>query len=88
MELLLHVQYGWMSRHSKVTIWPIFMMLHEFPSYMRNKCTPLVGLWISKVEPEKNMFLKPFVEQANKLSSEGIIWCNNGTAIASRFFPL
>ena len=48
----------------------------------------LVGLWVSKAEPEMNIFLQPFVQQANTLSSEGFQWLNNGEAVISKLFPL
>ena len=74
---------------SKVTIWPIYAMLHELPPSMRSKHMILVGLWIDKTEPIMNVFLKPFVKQANRLSSTGFIWqLNENEEIVSKAIPL
>ena len=76
------------SDNSKVSIWPIFMMLHEIPNSLRKKYMILAGLWVAKAEPSMNIFLRPFVEQANRLSTEGFKWMNNGVMITSKLFPV
>ena len=73
---------------SKVSIWPIYMMIHEFLEDLRKKSMLLLGLWVSKTEPNMKIFLQPFVNMANKLSSEGFTWSLDGQEITSRFFPL
>ena len=59
------------SDSSKVSVWPIFIMIHELPDQLRKKFIIIAGLWVSKSEPHMNVFLEPFVQQANKLSDEG-----------------
>lgn len=73
---------------SKVTVWPIYMMIHELPSYLRNKCMPLAGLWVAKQEPEMTTYLQPFVKQAEELSLKGFEWCRNSKQVWSRLFGL
>ena len=48
----------------------------------------LVGLWISKTEPDMKIFLQPFVDIANELSSKGFTWNSNGIEVVSKLFPL
>lgn len=72
---------------AKITAWPIFLMIHERPDYLRKKFMLLAGLWIAKDEPNMNIFLQPFVDQANNLCSSGFewVWVKNGIKNISRF---
>ncbi|KAL7296861.1 hypothetical protein TKK_0010255 [Trichogramma kaykai] len=74
--------------NSKVTVWPIYIMLHELPDYLRKKHTMLIGLWVAKQEPDMTIFLQPFVNQANKLPEDGFKWENKGKEIISKLFPI
>ncbi|XP_016842242.1 uncharacterized protein LOC103318168 [Nasonia vitripennis] len=76
------------ASHSKVSVWPIYLMIHELPDHLRKKHMILVGIWVNDSEPDMNMFLNPFVEQANKLSSQGFEWVHNAKIIRSKLFPL
>lgn len=59
---------------SKVTVWPIYAMINELPPEIRSKHMILIGLWADKSEPNMNLFMLPFVNEANILSTEGIQW--------------
>lgn len=48
----------------------------------------MVGLWVDKVEPDMNLFLKPFVDEANDLSNKGLEWKLGEETITSKFIPL
>lgn len=74
--------------HSKVTIWPVYLMLHELPDHLRKKNMILVGLWVAKEEPPMNIFLDPFVHQANELSTAGFQWYHNDQQVTSKLFLL
>ena len=76
------------SDSSSVSIWPIYIMLHELPDKLRKKFMILAGLWVAKSEPNMNTFLQPFVDQANRLASVGFKWVYNGCTIKSRLFCL
>lgn len=76
------------SDGSSLIVIPIFLKIHELPEDLRDKYMIMAGLWVSNKEPDRNLFLAPFVEQANKLSSKGFKWNNNGEEITSKFFQL
>ena len=48
----------------------------------------IFGIWVNDSKPEMNVFLNLFVNQANRLSSQGFEWVNNGKKIKSKVFPL
>ncbi|XP_074095725.1 uncharacterized protein LOC141525232 [Cotesia typhae] len=72
------------SKSSKLSIWPIFACINELPS----KHMIMTGLWVDKKEPDMLLFLKPFVDEANKLSDEGVKWKLGDQTITSKFIPL
>ena len=76
------------SFNSKVTVWPIYLMLNELPYYLRKQHMILAGLWVAKTEPDMAFFLTPFVDTANRLSSQGFVWNLNGIEVTSKIFPL
>ncbi|XP_051155482.1 uncharacterized protein LOC127291262 [Leptopilina boulardi] len=63
---------------SAYSIWPIYIMLNELPFSVRTSELIVVGLWFGRSKPNMNIFLKPFVEDMNKLSTEGLK-CNINT---------
>ncbi|KAE8737705.1 hypothetical protein FOCC_FOCC016828, partial [Frankliniella occidentalis] len=75
--------------HSGKSIWPIYLMINELPEKIRNKYLILGGLYVGPKEPNLNVFMKPFVDEANKLSSEGFTWTNKqGLSIVSKAIPM
>ncbi|XP_014298679.2 uncharacterized protein LOC106693851 [Microplitis demolitor] len=48
----------------------------------------MTGLWVDKVEPDMNLFLKSFVDEANDLSNKGLKWKLGEQTITSKFVPL
>ncbi|KAH0546630.1 hypothetical protein KQX54_012473 [Cotesia glomerata] len=48
----------------------------------------MTGLWVDKVEPDINLFLKPFVDEENDLSNKGLKWKLGEETITSKFIPL
>lgn len=77
-----------MGKSCGKTIWPIYITLNELPPNERSKHVLLAGLYIGKKDPNQNMFLQPFVEQANKLSLHGFNWNHNGKDVKSKAIPL
>ena len=73
---------------SKISIWPMYIMLNELPPNLRRENMILDGLWVSKMKPDMNVYMQPFVNQANDLSSNGFKWSWKGEEITSKLFPL
>ena len=71
---------------SSYSIWPIYIMLNELPISIRTNQLIVVGLWFGKNKPNVNIFLKPFVEDMNKLSDEGIKCKINGEEESIKVF--
>lgn len=77
------------ANSSKFTIWPIYVMINEFPQELRAKHMLLVGIWVAKNEPNMNVFLQPFVDEANDLSEKGVEWrLPGGEMVTSKVVPL
>ena len=57
---------------SKYSVWLIQIQLNEIPINVRIKSPILCGLWFGKSKPDMKIFLKPFVEEMNHLSDNGI----------------
>lgn len=48
----------------------------------------LIGLWVDKNEPDMNLFLSPFIKEANELSTNGLQWhLDENTIITSLVIP-
>jgi hypothetical protein len=78
-----------LAQSSFKSVWPIFMSINELSPKNRSKHIILAGLWVGAKDPNMRIFLKPFVETANKLSSDGITWAdNNGQLQNSKIYPL
>ncbi|XP_028982530.1 uncharacterized protein LOC107046648 [Diachasma alloeum] len=75
-------------RSSGASAWPIFIIINEVPPNLRQKYMFLAELWYDKDEPNMNSYLKPFVEEANHLSSKGIRWKpDRSSDVTSKFIP-
>lgn len=61
-------------------------MVNELPFQVRTKELILAGLWFGKEKPNMNVFLEPFVDIINELSSRGIKCIINGTNMCIKFF--
>jgi len=77
-----------MGKSCGKTIWPIYITINELPPKERSKHILLAGLYIGKKDPNQNVFLKPFIEQANKMSFHGFHWNHNGKDVISKAIPL
>ncbi|XP_043472842.1 uncharacterized protein LOC122505365 [Leptopilina heterotoma] len=73
---------------SSYSIWPIYLMVNELPYNVRTKELIVVGLWFGKDKPNMQVFLDPFVETMNKLSTEGVSCKINGNNRNIKIFPL
>jgi hypothetical protein len=62
----------------KTSMWPLFLSVNELDYKVRRNNTRLVALWVGKTKPDFETFLAPFVEQCNKLSTEGLTWSFKG----------
>lgn len=57
------------GKSSKKTIWPIYLTINELPPNERTKHMLLAGIWVGNKDPNMTIFLKPFVDYANLLST-------------------
>lgn len=65
---------------SKTSIWPVQLIINEFPVELRFKNIILAALWISQSEPKPafmNLYFSTLVKSANKLLKSGITIINN-----------
>lgn len=69
-------------------MWPIYIALNELEPKLRAKHMLMVGIWVGKSEPNMQVILQPFVNEANELSTDGIEWTRNGQVIVSKVIPL
>lgn len=75
------------TENSRMTMWPLFFQNLDLPLHLRSKYTMIAGLYIGNKDPPLNLFMEPFVEEANKMSEEGVSWDLNGTPqVAKAFF--
>ncbi|XP_063961852.1 uncharacterized protein LOC129268704 isoform X2 [Lytechinus pictus] len=75
-------------RSSKSSMWPVMCTINELPMRMRRENVMLTALWFGEIKPDMSVFLKPFVDECNVLSSTGLQWTHVGVAKTSRVFPL
>lgn len=71
---------------STYSIWPICLMVNEIPFRVRSKELILAGLWFGKDKPDMNIFLEPFVEHMNELSTNGVECVINGMKSCLKIF--
>ena len=57
---------------SQYSIWPIYLMINELPAQERINKFVTCGLWFHRNKPVMNVFIDPFVNIMNKLSTDGI----------------
>ncbi|XP_032690727.1 uncharacterized protein LOC116853675 isoform X2 [Odontomachus brunneus] len=76
------------SKSSKMSVWPIYVMIHELTPELRSKHILLAGLWVHKNQPNMNLFLNPFITEANVLATEGIKWHYNNREIITKVLPI
>jgi len=76
------------GKSNNKTLWPIYLTINELPISERNKYVLLSGLYIGPKDPNQKVFLQPFINEANKLSTEGFRWFHNGKEIVSKVIPL
>lgn len=76
------------GQSSDKTIWPIYLTINELPYEERSKYLLLSGLYVGCSEPNLEMYLTPFVSEANILSSEGVQWVHNHKQVVSKVIPL
>ena len=59
---------------SKVSLWPVYLIINEFPPKQRftRKNMILWGIWQGCGKPQMNMFLKPLVEDLVHLYQRGV----------------
>lgn len=48
-------------KSSKVSVWPIQMIINELPFVQKTSKTINCGLWFGKDKPDMNIFLKPYI---------------------------
>ncbi|KAK3918508.1 High glucose sensor RGT2 [Frankliniella fusca] len=76
-------------KNRSLSIWALLIRLNELPPGLRQRHLFLAGIWCDKGKPNMNAFLRPFVKQVNRLSTEGVQWRpDNGEEITSKFYPI
>lgn len=76
---------------SKSSIWPIQLIINEFPTELRFKTIILAALWISESEPKPafmNLYLSNLVKSAKELLQSGITIINKNQSIKFKFVTL
>ncbi|XP_044587843.1 uncharacterized protein LOC123267334 [Cotesia glomerata] len=76
------------STSSKHSVWPTYVYINDLSPKLNSKHMIMAGLWVNKKEPDMLLFLQPFVNEANKLSEEGIKWKLQQQTITSKFIPI
>ena len=77
-----------LTRTSNEEAFPIYIRLNELPPIIRQKYIFLAGIWVDRQAPNMNLLLDKFVQQANRLSLDGVHWTtSNGENKQSRFVP-
>jgi Protein of unknown function (DUF1258) len=61
------------SGSSRQDIWPILCSVSELNLKERSAGMILCGLWCGKTKPKINIFFKPFVEELQRLGTEGFV---------------
>ncbi|KAG8174580.1 hypothetical protein JTE90_005237 [Oedothorax gibbosus] len=59
-------------KNAKGSLWPILLTINGLEPEIRFNNVILAGLWFGKKEPDMNLFLAPFVEEATELATKGI----------------
>lgn len=75
------------GKSNNKTLWPIYLTINELSMSERNMYV-LLNLYIGPKDPNQQIFLQPFVNEANRLSIEGFSWFHNGTEVVSKVIPL
>ncbi|XP_039439443.1 uncharacterized protein LOC120420472 isoform X2 [Culex pipiens pallens] len=62
------------NSNTRKSLWPIIVTINELPPDLRfsRRNTIVAGLWLSREEPDLNVFLTPFLAQIQKLSENGV----------------
>ena len=86
-----HISLTWNTdgvpvfQSSNYTMWPIQCIINELPPHLRRKHVLLAGLWFGVNKPSFHSFLKPFVDECNKLKTVGFTWLASGTRTCVTF---
>lgn len=59
-------------KSSTLSVWPIQIIVNESPVNIRTSKAITFGLWFGRNKPKMNLFLKPFVDKMNDMSTQGI----------------
>lgn len=62
------------TNSSGVSAWPLYVQINELPPHLRGKHMLLVGVFVDDKHPSMNVYMKPFIEEINKLHQTGVIW--------------
>ena len=65
-----------MAPASSKSIWPLQCVVNELPYNFRKKHVLLKSLWLSTSKPVMLTFLKPFMEECQRLETVGFMWMN------------
>ena len=75
-----------LSKSSHCSAWPVYVQINELAPHARKRHILLAGVWVDKLHPLGNVFLRPIVEELGELYHQGITWNpDNQTEVRSRF---
>ncbi|KAK3919201.1 Xin actin-binding repeat-containing protein 2 [Frankliniella fusca] len=77
-----------LSSSSNLSIWPIFLSVNELPPALRMKNLLLGGLWFGLKKPPMDLFLKPFAEHMQSLSTNGFNLFFNDNAYPMKAYAI
>ncbi|XP_071478459.1 uncharacterized protein [Diadema antillarum] len=75
-------------KSSQCSIWPVLTMINELPYDMRRRNILLTALWFGSSKPDMSVFLKPFIDECQTLSTTGLQWMYKRTQVTSKAFCL
>jgi hypothetical protein len=73
-------------KSSSVSLWPVYLLVNELPPTERFLCKNMIlwGIWQGNGKPRMVSFLKPLVEDLNKLYHQGFEFIFNKQIILSK----
>ena len=78
-----------LSKKGALKLVPLYLRINELPPDMRQKFHLLAAVYVDKVDPNPQSFLKPVVKQFNRLSNRGIDWKPDGEhEVNSKVIPM
>jgi len=69
----------------KTSAWPVLVSVNEIPLHLRRKHLMMASIWLGRAKPKCNEYLKPFVEECNRLKTVGVMFQRDRQWIVQKF---